>query len=307
MLGLLAIWTGPCPAETPAKPAGNSSQDGMVWRVSGGKAPLFLAGSVHVLRPTDYPLPQSYEMAWKEAQHLVMELPAGEAKKPETLALTMKLAFLKDEKLHDRLTAETWKKVRLWCGKSGYPEAAMETMKPWMASLCIVFSFFEKQGYKNDLGLEHHFSDRLEKSGKTSEGLETMEQQLQLFDSIPAALQEEMLKLTLKQVPTMEQDLLNLITAWRSADTENVDKLMSRSFEGFPDLKKQMLVDRNAAWIPRLEALLQGDRATMVLVGCAHLCGSGSVVELLLEKGYQCVPLKAPAAVPAPAPVKKAA
>ena len=304
---------GPCRAETTAPPSAEAAQEGMVWRVSGGKVPFFLAGSFHALRPSDYPLPAPYEMAWKEAQHIVMEIPAGDATKPGNQALTMKLAFLKDGKLHDVVSPELWEKVTAWCSKSGYPKTAVDMMKPWMASICIVMSVFEKVGVKGDLGLERHFSERLTKSDKTSEGLETFAQQLEFFDRIPVPMQEVMLKLTLEQLPTVEQDLPKLLAAWRTADTAKVDQMMSRSFEGFPEIKKQLLEDRNAAWIPRLEALLQGGRATMVLVGAAHLCGPGSVVELLQKKGYLCVPLKAapsaPATAPdaAPAPVKKAA
>ncbi len=309
-LGLSLLALGKADAEIASAPVGEQ-QDGMVWRVSGGKVPFFLAGSLHVLRPSDYPLPAAYEIAWKEATHLVMELPAGEAMKPENQAVTMKLAFLSEGKLKNKVSPEVWKKVTEWCQQSGYPEGAVNRMKPWMASLCIAISIFEEQGLKSDLGLERHFTARLAESGKTSEGLETFEQQLMIFDRVPEPLQEAMLRLSLEQVTTMKHELPALLKGWRTADTESVDRIMSRSMEGFPDLKKQILGDRNQAWIPRLEALLQGDRATMVLVGAGHLCGPGNVVELLQAKGYQCVPVKAaaalPAPVPAPAPVKKAA
>ncbi len=281
----------------------------MVWRVSGGKVPFFLAGSFHVLRAADYPLPESYDLAWKEARHLVTELPQGASEKPESQALIREIAFLKNEKLQDLISAETWDQLKQWSGKSGYPSAALEMMKPWMASLCIVVAAYEKQGFQSTLGVERHFAERLAKSDKTSEGLETFEQQMRLFDGVSLPLQEEMLKLTLQQTATMEADMAALTEAWKAGDDAKVDELMSRSFEGFPELKKQMLTDRNAAWIPQLEALLKGDRATMVLVGAAHLCGPGSVVELLEQKGYRCVRVKPAAALPAPvpAPVKKAA
>ena len=304
-LGLLVLPSGAGAAEPHAEPTAAPPPDGMVWRVSGGKAPFFLAGSFHVLRAEDYPLPESYEKAWQEAQHLVMEIPAGEAKQPAVQATMMEMAFLKNGQLRDQIAKETWTEITKWSKSTGYPAGALDKMKPWMASLCIAIAAYEKLGFKSDLGLEHHFSARLEASGKSSEGLETTVDQLKLFEQIPAAMQEKMLKLAVVQATTMQQEMTAIADAWREGDAAALHQLMSRSFEGFPEIEKLLMADRNAAWMPRLEALLQGDRATMVLVGAAHLCGPGSVVELLEQKGYHCVPLKTPA--PAPAPVKKAA
>jgi uncharacterized protein len=294
----------PCLAEAPPKPAAGPAPDGMVWRVSGGNAPFFLAGSFHVLRPGDYPLPDSYNRAWQEARHLVMELPAGETKQPAVQAAMAEMAMLQEGRLQDRIAPETWEQLTKWSGESGFPAAALNKMKPWMAGLCVAIAAYEKLGFKNDLGLEQHFSKRLEGSGKTSEGLESTMAQLKLFEQIPAPMQEKMLTQALIQATTMQQEMTGMAEAWRVGDGDTLHRLMRRSFDGFPEIEKLLMSDRNAAWIPRLEALLKGDRATMVLVGAAHLCGPGSVVELLEAKGYRCVPLKAPAAIPSP--LKKA-
>jgi uncharacterized protein YbaP (TraB family) len=66
---------------------------------------------------------------------------------------------------------------------------------------------------------------------------------------------------------------------------------MHRSFKDFPDLEKTLLTDRNTAWIPALEKMLQEDRTTFVMVGAGHLCGPGGVVDLLGKKGYKPVRL----------------
>jgi len=50
---------------------------------------------------------------------------------------------------------------------------------------------------------------------------------------------------------------------------------------------KKLLLDRNRAWIPKLEEFLKSDKAVLVVVGAGHLVGKDSVVELLTAKGYK--------------------
>src|SRR6476659_7887958 len=44
-----------------------------VWRVTNAKAPFYLVGSVHALGRNDYPLPNPYELALKDAKRLLFE------------------------------------------------------------------------------------------------------------------------------------------------------------------------------------------------------------------------------------------
>ena len=44
-----------------------------VWKVSKGENTLYLAGSIHFLRPSDYPLPLEYETAFEKSDKLILE------------------------------------------------------------------------------------------------------------------------------------------------------------------------------------------------------------------------------------------
>ncbi len=44
-----------------------------VWTVSDGKHMMYIGGTVHVLRTSDYPLPAEFERAYKKADYLVFE------------------------------------------------------------------------------------------------------------------------------------------------------------------------------------------------------------------------------------------
>ena len=60
------------------QPACKAVATGLVYKVEGGKVPLFLCGSVHLLTKMDYPLPSGYEAAYAESRRLVFEIPPAE-------------------------------------------------------------------------------------------------------------------------------------------------------------------------------------------------------------------------------------
>ena len=45
-----------------------------LWEVAGEKNSVFLLGSIHLLRPEDYPLPSAIDTAYAEAEVLIMEV-----------------------------------------------------------------------------------------------------------------------------------------------------------------------------------------------------------------------------------------
>ena len=292
--------TAPSASPAPAPKPGS----GLVWRVSGGKAAFFLAGSFHLLNADDYPLPEPYEIAWRESSHLVMEIPPGDAQRPETAAAVKSLIHLPSGTLPERIAPATWQDLTTWAARTSYPVKALETLTPWMAGLTVALATGAQLGFKSEYGMERHFTARLTDSGKTTEGLETTLGQLGMFQQIPPARQEDMLRQALAESGTMGEKAALLTTAWRTGDAEALHATMVESFRDFPEIKKLLLDDRNAAWLPRVEALLQSGRPTMVLVGAGHLCGPGSLIDLLEAKGYRCVPLKTNEAPPA---MKKAA
>ena len=59
--------------------------------------------------------------------------------------------------------------------------------------------------------------------------------------------------------------------------------------EEFPAVYQRINVDRNDAWVPQLEAMLDPGETgnTLVVVGALHLVGEDGVVEKLQAKGYE--------------------
>src|SRR5690606_23734228 len=78
-----------------------------------------------------------------------------------------------------------------------------------------------------------------------------------------------------------------LAELWRAGELETLARELEGEFEGFPELYRALVVERNERWIPVIEGFLREPRRYLVVVGALHLVGRGSVVELLEQRGYK--------------------
>ena len=87
-----------------------------------------------------------------------------------------------------------------------------------------------------------------------------------------------------------DAELDALHDAWRRGDADMLWNDMARDMQAhYPRLYQRINVERNDAWLPRLDALLRDGHAgdnTLVVVGSLHLLGSDGIVEKLRARGY---------------------
>jgi uncharacterized protein len=75
---------------------------------------------------------------------------------------------------------------------------------------------------------------------------------------------------------------------WRSGDMQKLADLSITPFvKDYPDIYQQLLVTRNALWLPQIEQMLQSAEVELVLVGALHLAGKDSVLSQLANNGYK--------------------
>lgn len=261
---------------------------GCVWVVesaSGGR--LYVCGTIHQLRATDYPLPEAYETAYAGADEVILELPPGSSESPELSARMQELGALPEgEKLEQSVAAEDWERVVTWAKKRQMSLPVLNGMRPWFASLVMVATEYQVLGAVPDRGVDQFFEDRAKRDGKPGSGLESIEQQLSLFSKMPAAQQLEVLKQTLAELEVVETEYDQMIAAWREGDLEALQGMLFREAERYPDLLETFLHARNRAWVAPLEETLKAGRRAMVLVGAGHLGGEEGILKLLEQRGH---------------------
>lgn len=275
-----------------APPARKAAAAGIVFRVEGGKSPLYLCGSIHVMLPSDYPLPQAYESAYKNSPNIVFEIPPADAA-PENLAvLLQKYGTLESGTLKESVHSQLYKSFIEWVTKRKQSATTYASMQPWMVSLIVAMMAYEESGMKPEHGIDQHFITRSKKDDKSTNGLEGAEEQFKMLSGFDAKTQEDMLRQALAESEKSKEFIAKLLAAWRAGDTDQIGAVMEESFAKVPKVGDILLRDRNRAWVPKIEALLESSTPTMIIVGAGHLCGKDSVVSLLTKKGFKLTQLK---------------
>jgi len=263
----------------------------LLWKVSDADNSIYLMGSFHLLKAEDYPLAPSAYAALEDSAQVVFELSPAEMNDPSLGQRMAQAAMRTDgQTLQQSLPEATWTALEQYAATRGLPVANLQGFEGWFVSLLISITEMQVAGLNPEFGLDKHFADRAVAAGKQVSGLETGDQQIALFAGMSEAQQVQALQETLDGLPEMDAEIAKMHALWRSGDAEGLYAVTGAKMKAeYPDLYQRINSDRNRAWIPRLQALLDnsdGDNA-LVVVGALHLLDQDGVVELLRAKGYQ--------------------
>src|SRR5258706_8959427 len=91
------------------------SAQSSVWKVTRGPATLYLGGTIHLLRPSDLPLPAEFEMAYVASAQLYFETDIARVQSPEMQEIVATRGMFTDGRTLDQvLKPETWKAVQAY-------------------------------------------------------------------------------------------------------------------------------------------------------------------------------------------------
>ena len=266
----------------------------LLWKVSDGDNAVYLLGSFHLLKPSDYPLAPEVDAALADAESVVFEISPEEMQSPELAAGMMQAGLRTDgTTLDQQLGPDLAADLRAWSAAQpqGVPVNAemLQRFEPWFAALTVSLMQMTAMGLDPALGLDQHFMARAAEAGKPVEGLETAAQQIALFDGMAPAEQVQMLADALQDAAAGTDRLEALHADWRAGRVDALWNGMAADMRReYPQLYQRINVDRNEAWLPALAARLEapGTDDTLVVVGALHLLGEDGVVEGLRERGY---------------------
>ncbi len=258
-----------------------------LWKAASERGTFYLQGSVHLLKAKDYPLDPAIEAAYANSDTLIFETDMEEMLSPRTQQLLLEKAILPgDRTLKNELDAETYAMLEKEFAKAGLPAAMIQKFKPWFATMTLALLRMQEMGLDPNLGLDQHFHRKAMADRKPETGLETVEFQINLFDTLSEGDQNGYTKHALKELEQMETLLDEMLAAWKSGGVDKLDEIMREGFKDYPDMYRQFVTDRNKAWVEKLDGMADPDRTGMVVVGVAHLAGEEGLLELMKARGY---------------------
>ena len=254
-----------------------------VWKVTSPDGRLlYLGGSSHALRPTDYPLPPQYNIAFEACSRLAFE------DDPKTSAAAFQALvkagqYSKGDSLKNHVDPRTYEYLRRFFALRNVPEEKFSKLRPWLID--IVLSSPPPQYYQ--LGIERFLEKRSQANSKPVLGLESTKEHNQVFVGLSDRQAEALLLTLFINAGREDSRGGNMFEAWRRGDVEPLAANMRESFHDFPFMAERLLDNRNRNWIPKIEQFLHSGQTYFVVVGAAHFGGPNGLLALLKKRGYQ--------------------
>lgn len=272
------------------KPLANS----LLWKIEGQglTKPSYLYGTIHLIDAKDYYLPDGTLAAIDGTDKMVFEIDMNEMSDMGNMMGLMNKAFMSDGKtLKDLISADDYKLVDAHFSKIGMPLMMLERMKPMFLTV-FASGDMDPAGLQNGSmkSYEMEFMDIAKSANKPMAGLETIEFQMSVFDSIPYEAQAEMLVETIKMGDTGSDQMQEMIDLYKAQNINKMVDMITEEGEQLAEYEDVLLNKRNEAWISGMRTMM-AEAPTFFAVGAGHLAGERGVVHLLRKEGYKLSPI----------------
>lgn len=182
-------------------------------------------------------------------------------------------------------TPEEMKEIRAALKERFGPMAAgLEIMKP--AAIAVMLSLEESEATVG-LSVDQFLWDRAKQAGIPRHGIERVQEQVALIDSIPPRILLEVIRGGDALGPSVE----TLTDAYAGERLEEISSLID-SVSSVEAFMQRLNDDRNVVMVERLRSTLDQGNA-FIAVGTAHLAGKQGLIEGLRSAGYQVRPITA--------------
>ena len=264
-----------------------------VWQVSKAGNTVYIGGTLHILSPEDFPLPNAYGTAYNQADKLVFETDIAGLNSPRFQQDSRdKLTYGDGTQLKDVLSKETYQTLKAHLAARQIDITAMANYTPALISITLSITELRLMGLTSQ-GVDEFYYFKAMTDGKELDWFESPQQQLAFIAALGGEDEDEMIRYALDDVKQLPQALGELKKYWQSGDMESLYRSQGKSFhDDFPEIYQQLLIQRNENWLPAIENMLTTAQTEFVLVGTMHLSGPDSVLDRLRNKGYQITQVK---------------
>jgi uncharacterized protein len=253
-----------------------------LWKLSDRDTTIYLFGTIHALPQGVNWFNGEVARAFNVSQELVTEIAGpGDAKNE-----LMRVAILPDgQSLRAMLPERDRAAYEKALTGLQMPAGALDRFEPWYAAIALSTMPLLKAGYGTEHGVEAALDAKAKALKRPHVGLETVEYQLGLFDSLPLDVQKRYLGEIVEHMPTIREELVAIVEEWKRGNAEKLAELMNAD-EDDPVLVATLITNRNRAWAEWVKARMAKPGTVFLAVGAGHLAGPGSLQDQLRALGF---------------------
>lgn len=259
-----------------------------VWKVENGGSVMYLGGTIHLLRSSDFPLPAEFDKAYEASEVLVFETEIGKLRDPSTqMMLIAKSMYSDGSTLEKHLSPEVYSMLAAYCATNKIPMQAIQFFKPSFVAVTLAAMELLRLGVSEE-GVDLYFHRLATKDNKTIDMLESIDEQIDYLTSMGKGNEDALIAHTIESTASLEASFEQMVSAWKRGDDRTLDALLVSEFKAkTPQIYQEVFVDRNRNWLPRIDAYGKTPATEFILVGAGHLVGPDGIIEALKVKGYR--------------------
>lgn len=262
----------------------------LLWEVSGHglREPSYLFGTMHILCAEDARLSAPLKSVIQKCRKVYFEIDMDDMN--EMLGAMKYLRMNDGIKISDLLSKEEYTRLEEYFkkSKSPIPIGMINRFKPFLVSGLISE---QSMNCKQKNGMEELIMKEASLLDKQIFGLETVQFQASLFDSIPYEKQAKELINYIDSIDSYEQSTREMVEVYRKQNLDQLDSLVRKSDPGMNDYMDLLLYGRNRRWVRQMPTTMR-EGTILFAVGAGHLAGEQGVISLLRKEGYVLKPIK---------------
>ena len=266
-----------------------TDNNSLLWEISGNglTQPSYFLGTMHLMCAEDAILSTNTKGIIKQVSQVYLEVDMDNM--GELLSGMMDLNMKDGKTLNDILPPYEYEKVKTFFEQyqPNLPFSVLERQQPMMLASSL-YELFLTCDKKN--GIDLRVIDEASKQKKQTKGLETMDFQTSILDSIPYEEQATELAKTIDSIDKYKASLDELVKVYKKQDIQKLHDLSTKEDSGTGGYLDLLLYDRNRRWVEQFEKISK-ENSTLYAVGAGHLGGDKGVINLLKQKGFTIRPI----------------
>lgn len=268
----------------------------LLWKIEGNgiKTKSYLFGTVHIIEEAQFFFPKKLQKIVSKSDVLTMEI-AGLPDPMEALRLSM----LEEGSFFDFFTEQQTDSILVWVdehtslSRKGF-RMLVDKMKPFIVSIMLteLDETNPNRGMANKKSYEVELEAIAENKKQEIKGLETVTEQLSIFDVLSEDRQVEMVMETIRSESNSgTEEMEKIMVLFAEQDIDGLYQMIADGGDLMEGMNDVLLDDRNKRWIPMIETMI-AEKSTFIAVGAGHLGGPNGVIRLLEAKGYTLTPIE---------------
>jgi hypothetical protein len=255
---------------------------GLLWKIeTPGSRASYLFGTYHTSDPRITTLPCPVQEVFDRTASYTMEVITNGA---GIVSMAEAMFFSDGKTLKTVLGEALYQETRRAMGNTD-AAAGIDNMKPW-AVMMTLSSPHEARGLFLDMALQLAATRR----GKPTYGLESMQEQIAVFNGMSLDDQVVLLRDTVQNQQLTQGAMEDLAQAYLKRDLGALlalgEKFKPKDARVYDAMVDRLLTQRNASMAERMQVRLKEGNA-FVAVGALHLPGNTGLLQLLSTAGYR--------------------